>query len=57
MADETSETSWGTIGIILAALAAVAFSVATNQGGELTLVLRGAGALLLVGGLVALYWS
>jgi hypothetical protein len=57
MADETGDTSWDTIGIMMTALAAVSFSLAADVDGELALVLRGVGAVLLGGGILAVYRS
>lgn len=57
MADETGDTSWDTIGIMITALAAVSFSLAADVDGELALVLRGVGAVLLGGGILAVYRS
>lgn len=59
MTDNTDETSWDwdTIGILMPALGAVSFSLAADTGGELALVLRGVGAILLVSGLVGIYLS
>lgn len=57
MTDDTDETSWGIIGIIIAGLSAVLFTLAQDMDGELELVLRGAGVILLVGGLLLMYRS
>lgn len=57
MADETDETSWDTIGILMTALAAVSFSLGADADGELALALRAVGAILLVGGIVVVYRS
>ena len=52
MADETGDTSWDTIGIMMTAMAAVSFSLAADVDGELALALRGVGAVLLGGGIL-----
>jgi hypothetical protein len=59
MADETGDDSWDMdmIGIMMTALAAVSFSLAGDVDGELALVLRGVGAVLLGGGLLVVYRS
>lgn len=55
MTDETTQTPWGPSGVVLAALAAVTFSLSSQRDGELTVVLWAVGAVLLAGGLFAAY--